>query len=321
MKWSILVALVLLVRGVAVEAQEAKIPRIGFLIASKAVTQEARLEAFKGGLRALGYVEGQNIVLEIRSGEGKPDLLPSAAAQLVKSKVNVIVSGGPSSTLAARRATKSIPIIMTLESDPVGDGLVENLARPGSNITGLSTFTPELSGKRLELLKEMVPNLTRVAVLSSRLQSSPQREELEAAAKGLNLRLQALELQGSNDIEPAFHKATKERAGAVLAQGASILLSHRSRVADLAVKNRLPVNYPREEFTKAGGLSVYAASTSDLARRAAIYVDKILKGADPAELPVEQPMKFDFIINLKAASQIGLTMPPNVLVRATKVIK
>jgi putative ABC transport system substrate-binding protein len=304
------------------DAQTKKIPRVGFLIASAASAQQPRLEAFKRGLRELGYIEGQNIAIEVRSGEGKPEQLPVAAAELVSLKVEVIVSGGPTSTRAAKQATNTIPIVMTLESDPVGDGLVASLARPGGNITGLSTLGPELSGKRLELLKEIVPSLSRVAVFySTDSRKAPQRNEIEVTARALKVQLQNLELQGPKDIEPAFEAATKGRAGAVLTQGSAVLLSQRTRVAELAIKNRLPVIFAREEFVEAGGLAVYAASTADLARRAATFVDKLLKGAKPADLPVEQPMKFEFVINLKTAKQIGLTIPPNVLARADRVIK
>ena len=316
-----LLAMILFWARVA-EAQPKKIPRVGFLIASAASAQESRLEAFKRGLRELGYVDGQNIAIEVRSGEGKPERLPVVAAELVSLKVEVIVSGGPASTRAAKQATNTIPIVMTLESDPVGDGLVASLARPGGNITGLSTLGPELSGKRLELLKEMVPKLSRVAVFySTDSRNASQGNEIEVTAQALTLQLQNLELKGPKDIEPAFQAATKGRAGAVLAQAPAILLSQRTRVAELAVKNRLPVMYSREEFIEAGGLVVYAASTTDLSRRAATFVDKILKGAKPAELPVEQPTKFEFVINLKTAKQIGLTIPPNVLARADRVIR
>jgi putative ABC transport system substrate-binding protein len=211
---------------------------------------------------------------------------------------------------------------MTLESDPVGDGLVASLARPGGNITGLSTLGPELSGKRLEILREIVPKLSRVAVFHSiDSRNASLSNEMEMAAQALRIKLQSLELKAPKDIEPAFEGAKKGRAGAVLAQSVAVLLSHRAWVAELAVKNRLPVMYSREEFIEAGGLVVYAASTADLSRRAATFVDKILKGAKPGELPVEQPKKFDFLVNLKAAKQIGLTIPPNVLARADRVIR
>ena len=240
---------VLLTAVPTIQAQQAKkLPRVGFLIASSAASQKPRLEAFKRGLRELGYVEGQNILLEIRSGEGKPDQISVAAAELVNLKVDVIVSGGPTSTRAAKHATSTIPIVLTLEGDPVGDGLVASLARPGGNITGLSTLGPELGGKRLELLKEMVPKLSRVAVLASRdqLDDSVQRKELEVAAKVLGVRLHILELKDPKDIEAVFQAATKARAGAILAQAAARLLSQRTRVAELAIQHQLPAIYSRE---------------------------------------------------------------------------
>jgi putative ABC transport system substrate-binding protein len=314
-------ALILATIHLAEAQQPKKVPQVGFLIASSASAQKPRLDAFKQGLRELGYVEGQNIAVEVRSGEGKPEQLAVVAAELV-GKVEIIVSGGPTSTRAAKQATNTIPIVMTLESDPVGDGLVASLARPGGNITGLSTLGSELSGKRLELLKEIVPKLSRVAVFhSTDSRNASQRNEIEVAARALKVQLQNLELQGPRDIEPAFEAATKGRAGAVLAQAPAVLLSQRTRVAELAIKTRLPAMYSREEFVEAGGLVVYAASTADLSRRAATFVDKILKGAKPAELPVEQPTKFEFVINLKTAKQIGLAIPPNVLARADRVIR
>jgi putative ABC transport system substrate-binding protein len=314
---------VLLITGL-VEAQQPpkKIPRVGFLIASSASSQVPRLEAFKRGMRELGYVEGQNIIIEIRSGEGKAELLPKAATELVNLKVDVIVSGGTTSTRALKQATSTIPIVMTLEGDPVGDGLAASLARPGGNITGLSTMGPELSGKRLELLKEMIPKISRVAVFySASPQNAPLSSEVDVAAKSLGLRLQKLELRGPTDIDTAFRAATRERAGAALARAAAVLLSQRTRVAELAIKSRLPMIFGREEFVEAGGLAIYAASTADLSRRAATYVDKILKGTKPADIPVEQPMKFELVFNLKTAKQIGITIPPNVLVRADRVIR
>jgi putative ABC transport system substrate-binding protein len=308
---------------ISAEAQQPpKIPRIGFLIASSAAAQEPRLRAFKRGLRELGYIEGSNIAIEVRSGEGKPEQLPMAAAELVTLNVQVIVSGGPASTRAAKQTTNTIPIVMTLDSDPVRDGLVVSLARPGGNITGLSTLGPDLSGKRLELLREIAPRLSRVAVFySTDTRNLPQWNEIDDAGRALGLQLQKLELQGPKDIDAAFQAAIKEHSGAVLAQAPAILLSQRTRVAELAIKSRLPTIYSREEFVQAGGLMHYAPSTSDLSRRAATFVDKILKGAKPADLPVEQPTKFELVINLKTAKQIGLTISPNVLARADRVIR
>ena len=241
---------------ISAEAQQPpKIPRIGFLIASSAAAQEPRLRAFKRGLRELGYIEGSNIAIEVRSGEGKPEQLPMAAAELVTLNVQVIVSGGPASTRAAKQTTNTIPIVMTLDSDPVRDGLVVSLARPGGNITGLSTLGPDLSGKRLELLREIAPRLSRVAVFySTDIRYLPQWNEIDDAGRALGLQLQKLELQGPKDIDAAFRAAIKEHSGAVLAQAPAILLSQRTRVAQLAIKRRLPTIYSREEFVQAGGL-------------------------------------------------------------------
>jgi putative ABC transport system substrate-binding protein len=317
-----LVAVILVSANLAEAQQAKKAPQVGFLIASSPSAQQPRLEAFKRGLRERGYTEGQNILLELRAGEGKSEQLSVAAAELVRLKVDIIVTGGPSSTLAARKATNTIPIVMTLDNDPVGEGLVASLARPGGNITGLSTLGPELSGKRLELLKEIVPKLSRVAMFyTSGRRGATDFKETDAAARALRLQLQYIELQSSNDVEAAFRTAIKRRAQAVLALSSAVLLSQRAQIAELAVKHRLPAIYAREEFVEAGRLMHYAPSTSDLSRRAATFVDKILKGTKPADLPVEQPMKFEFVVNLKAAKQIGLTIPPNVLVRADRVIR
>jgi putative ABC transport system substrate-binding protein len=269
-------------------------------------------------------VEGKNIVIEWRSTEGKTDRRPALAAELVHLKVDVIVAVGSGDIRAAKEATAAIPIVMVQGGDAVGSGFVASLARPGGNITGLSTLRPELSGKRLELLKETVPRLSRVAVfVSSTDQDYAQiQKEVELAAGALGVKLQYLEVRESKDIETAFREASKGRADAVLFRVAGpFVTSQRPQIAQLAVKSRLPVIYERAAEVEAGGLMSYGVNNSDMYRRAATYVDKILKGAKPADLPVEQPMKFEFIINLKAAKQIGLTIPPNVLVRADKVIK
>jgi putative ABC transport system substrate-binding protein len=268
-------------------------------------------------------VEGKNIVIEWRSAEGKADRLPALAAELVCLKVDVIVTAGPGSTRAAKEATPTIPIVMGQDTDPVGNGFVASLARPGGNITGLATLAPEIGGKRLELLKEIVPKLSRVAVLGTSTSpgSAQQLKEVERAAGALGVKLQYLDVLSFKDFETAFRAAGKGRAEAVLTLGSSILLSHRAQLADLAVKNRLPAIYAQPEYVEAGGLMTYGVSITDLFRRTATYVDKILKGAKPADLPVEQPQKFEFIVNLKAAKQIGLTIPPNVLARADRVIR
>jgi putative ABC transport system substrate-binding protein len=321
---SILIAVTLLTVGVIAEAQQpAKVPRIGYLIGGSLSSISNRTEAFRQGLRELGYVEGKNIVIEWRSAEGKLDRLPALAAELVRLKVDVIVSSAASQTPVAKEATKTIPIVMAQDNDPVETGVVASLARPGGNITGLAALTPELSGKRLELLKEVVPKLSRVAVLGT--STIPgytlSLKETERAAGAFGVKLQYIDVLDPRDIENAFRAASSGRAEAVLALGGPVLLTLRTQVADLAVKNRLPVIYPRPEFVEAGGLMTYGVDIADLHRRAAKYVDKILKGAKPADLPVEQPTKFELIINLKAAKQIGLTIPPNVLARADKVIK
>jgi putative ABC transport system substrate-binding protein len=309
---------------VPAEAQQpAKIPRIGFLGFTSLSGIAARIEAFRQGLRELGYVDGKNIVIEYRSAEGKLDRLSELAAELVRFKVDVIVTSGPSVTRAVKEATTTIPIVMGFDTDPVGNGFVASLARPGGNITGLSVVSPELSGKQLELLKEIVPKLSRVAVLgtSTNPGNSQALKETELAAGAYTVQLQNLDLLSPKDIETAFRDASKGRAGAVLVLASPIIESHRTQIADLAAKNRLPAIYYAPEFVEAGGLMSYGTSFADLFRRAATYVDKILKGAKPGDLPVEQPKKFEFIINLKTAKQIGLTIPPNVLARADKVIR
>ena len=317
-----LLATMLLASANLAAAQQPKtVPRIGFLSAASPAT--SRAEAFRQGLRELGYVEGKNIVIEWRFAEGKADRLPGLAAELVRLKVDVIVTSGPAPTRAAKEATSTIPIVMAQDPDPVGTGFVASLARPGGNITGLSNLRPELSGKRLELLREVVPRLTRVAVLYNpgNPVSGPELKETELAARALGVQLQYLNVLSPKDIETVFRAASKGRADAVLVLASPFLLSHRTQIADLAAKSRLPAIYYSTEFVEDGGLMSYGVSFTDLYRRAATYVDKILKGAKPADLPVEQPTKFEFIVNLKAAKQIGLTIPPNVLARADKVIR
>ena len=307
------------------EAQQAgKVSRIGYLTSSSLSSQLYRHEAFRQGLRELGYVEGKNIVIEWRSGEGNEDRVPGLAAELVRLKVDVIVTAGPGVTRVAKEATVTIPIVMTQDRDPVGTGFIASLARPGGNITGLSSLAPELSGKRLELLKETVPRLSRVAVFgtSTTPGSAQAFKEVELAAGAFGVKIQSLDILSPKDIETAFRDAVKGRADAVLFQVAGpFASSQRPQIAALAVKSRLPAIYELPPYVEAGGLMSYGVSLPDLDRRAAVYVDKILKGTRPADLPVEQPKKFEFVINLKAAKQIGLTIPPNVLARADKVIK
>jgi ABC-type uncharacterized transport system substrate-binding protein len=306
------------------EAQQpTKVPRIGFFSSISPSIFSARVEAFRQGLRELGYVEGKNIVIEWRSAEGKADRLPALAAELVRLKVDVIVSPGPGPTRAAKQATNTIPIVMAFDDDPVGSGFAASLARPGGNITGLSTLASEISGKQLELLREIVPKLSRVAVLGNASQPGhPQAlKEINVAADAFRVQVQYLEVRGPKDVETAFRAASKERADAALVLGSPIFISQRKQLADLAAKSRLPAIYNRPEYVEDGGLVFYGVSYTDLFRRAATYVDKILKGAKPGDIPIEQPKKFEFIINLKAAKQIGLTIPPNVLARADRVNK
>ena len=303
--------------------QPKKVPRIGFLSSVFPAALSARMEAFRQGLRELGYVEGKNIVIEYRYAEGKLDGLSEFAAELSRLKVDVIVAGGPAVTRRAKEATSTIPIVMAFDNDPVGNGFVASLARPGGNITGLATLYPEISGKQLELLKEITPRLSRVAVLGdSTLPGNAQAlRETELAASAFGVKHLYLDVLSPKDIETVFREASKGRADAVLVLSSSFLLSHRKQVADLAVKSRLPAIYPQSEYVEDGGLMSYGVSYADLYRRAATYVDKILKGAKPTDLPVEQPTKFELVLNLKTAKQIGLTIPPNVLARADKVIR
>ena len=305
---------ILFALSLAAEAQQAtKIFRIGYLTVSPSVFP-GRVEAFRRGLRELGYIEGKNIVIEWRYTEGKLDRIPAIAAELVRLKVDIIVSGGPTATPFLKEAITTIPIVMGFHTDPVGTGLIASLARPGGNITGLSVLSPELGGKRLELLKEIVPKLSRVIVLgSSTLPGNAQTlKETELAAGALGVKLQYFDVLSPRDLEAAFRPTASGRADAVLALGNTVLNVHRKQVADLAVKSQMPAIYYAAEFVEAGGLMFYGVDFTDLLRRAATYVDKILKGAKPADLPVEQPKKFEFIINLKAAKQIGLMIPSNV---------
>ncbi len=321
---SILFVVVLLAVGAIAEAQQpAKITRIGYLDAVSLSVNAARVEAFRQSLRKLGYVEGKNIFIEWRSADGKLDRLPALAAELVHLKVDIIVTGGRSATRAAKEATSTIPIVMTQDSDPVANGFVASLARPGGNITGLSTLAPELSGKQLELMKEIIPKLSRVAVFGSSTSpgNAQSLREVELAARAFKVQLQYLDVLDPKDIETAFRAASNGRADGVLVLNSPVFASRQTQVVDLAVKSRLPAIYWRSDFVEAGGLMSYGTSQNDLDRRAATYVDKILKGTKPADLPVEQPTKFELVINLKTAKQIGVTIPQKVLARADKVIK
>jgi ABC-type uncharacterized transport system substrate-binding protein len=315
--------LAVLLPAVSLHAQEpTKVPRIGYLGITAPSAMTARYEAFRQGLRELGYAEGKNIIIEWRTAEGKLDRLPALAAELVRLKVDVIVTAGPTATQAAKEATVTIPIVMTFDIDPVGSGFVASLARPGRNITGLSTLAPEISGKQLELLKEIVPKLSRVAVFGTNQPGNAQAlKEIEAAAAVFKIQLQYLDVKVLKDLETAFEAAKKARADGVLGLSNAIFNAYRKQLAEIAIKSQLPAIYDRREFVEDGGLMSYGVSVTDLDRRAATFVDKILKGAKSGDLPVEQPKKFEFVINLKAARQIGLTIPPNVLARADKVIK
>ena len=310
---------------VSAEAQQAKkVPRIGYLGGTSGSAVGGRTEAFRQGLRELGYVEGKNIVIEYRHHEGKVDRLPALAAELVRLKVDIIITAGAPAARAAKEATSTIPIVMTNVGDPVGSGFVASLARPGGNITGLSTLAPELSGKRLELLKEIVPRLSRVAVFgtSTTPDNAPSLKEVELAAKALGVNVQYLNVLDRKDSETAFRDAVKGLAEAILMMvSGTVGNSQRPQFVELAVKSRLPAIYYRSEYVEAGGLMFYGVNILDLDRRAATYVDKILKGRKPADLPVEQPIKFEFIINLNAAKHIGLTIPHEVLARADRVIR
>jgi putative ABC transport system substrate-binding protein len=314
---------VFLLTGTLTEAQQSNVPRIGYLLGSlSSAGDQARSEAFRQGLRDLGYVEGKNIVIEYRSAEGKADRFPSLAADLVRLTVELIVTAGPLATRAAKQATSTIPIVMANDPDPVGNGFVATLARPGGNITGLSNLAPEIGGKQLELLKEIVPKLSRVAVFGTPTQpgTTQRLREMEVAAGAFGLKLQYLDVQSPKDIEGAFRAANKSGADAVLIMMAGVVAGAQ-RTREFAAKSRVPAIYQSRGSVEAGGLMSYGVNIRDLDRRAATYVDKILKGAKPADLPVEQPTKFELVINLKTAKQIGLTIPPNVLARADRVIR
>jgi len=312
---------------VAEAQQPKKVPRIGFLSGRgnpTAATPDPNASAFRQGLRDLGYIEGKNILIEYRYAAGKLEAIPSLVTELMRLKVDVFVSPHSGAIRTFGQATKAVPIVMVTNLDPVATGIVASLAHPGGNITGLTRLTRELGGKRLELLKEVVPRISRVGVLWNVEDESSTIgfKEYEAGAAAMKIQLQSLEVRNPNaDLEGAFHAMTKRRADALIAIWNPLFLDHSKQIADLAIKNRLPSMYEGSEFAEAGGLMSYSASNAEAFRRAATYVDKILKGAKPAELPVEQPTKFEFIINLNTAKQIGLTISQSVLYRADKVIK
>jgi putative tryptophan/tyrosine transport system substrate-binding protein len=316
----------LLAPSFPVHAQQAtKIPRIGYVSASgDSIHPGPSVEAFRRGLRVLGYIEGKNIQVDYRYLEGVNDRLQSFVADLVQHKVDILVATSPSAILAAKRATKTIPIVIVTTQDPVAAGIVDSLARPGGNITGVTRLTRELSGKRLDLLKEVVPGISRIGVLSVEDTSgmSNALKEYEAAARAQKITLKSLMVHGPNpDLEGAFREAAISRVSALIPVNNTVLLPYQKKIADLAIKNRMPLMVERGEFVEAGGLTSYSANDAEIFRRAGWYVDKILKGAKPGDLPVEQPTKFELVINLKTAKQIGLTIPPNVLARADRVIR
>jgi len=320
-----LVTLLFLVIATFVEAQQpAKIPLIGFIESGTPSSSSGRIEAFRQGLRDLNYIEGKNILVEYRYAEAKNERFPSIVAELVQLKVDVLVSHSLTVIRTAKQATKTIPIVMAIPDDPVATGLVDSLAHPGGNITGLTRLSRELSGKRLELLKETVPRMSRVGVLRDADNSGVAIgfKEYEVAARALKIPLQSLEVRNPNpDFEGVFQAAAKGRVNALITVRNALLNRYAKRIADLAIKNRLPSMHETSDYVEAGGLVSYAAGEAESYRRAVYYVDRILKGTKPADLPVEQPTKFELVINLKTAKQIGVTIPQSVLYRADKVIK
>ena len=316
----------LLTAPLAADAQQAgKVPRIGFLSVTSPSDRPPLLAAFRQGLRELGWVEGQNIVIDYRYAEDRVDRLPDLAAELVRLKVDIIIaSGGTQAATAAKNATGTIPIVMIAVRDPVGTGLIASLARPGGNVTGTSGYAGlEIVAKQLELLKETVPEIRRVAILSNPANAYHQLaiREVNVAARSLGVQLQLLEARGPNEFDGAFAAMANERVGALLVVSDVIFNAHQTRLADLAARSRLPAAYGVRESVEAGGLMSYGPSFLDLHRRAASYVDKILKGAKPADLPVEQPTKYELVINMKTAKALGLTISQSVLLRADEVIQ
>jgi putative ABC transport system substrate-binding protein len=323
LKWVGIVAIAItltLCGAVAQAQQQAKISRIAYLSLGAPSSSSPNLNAFRRGLRQLGYFEGQNIFIEYRYAESRTERLPDLVADLVRLKVDVIAASGTQANLAAKKGAGAIPIVMTNSDDPLGSGLVESLARPGGNVTGFSSLGQELSGKRLELFREAFPKVRRVAVLWHTT-ANPAFRMTQTAAQALGIKILSSEVRGPEDFDNAFALVTRERSDGLFTVTAAFMTLNRKRIVEFAAKNRLPAMYHNEQFVEDGGLMSYATSIQDLHYRAATYVDKILKGAKPAELPVQQPMKFDFVVNLKAAEQIGVTIPPNLLVRAQRVIR
>ena len=312
-----------LLTSASAHAQPKKIWRVGYLSYGSVEIDKSLLAALQQGLRELGYLDGKTIVIEQRYAAGQFDKLDELAAELVRANVDVIVVAGDPAAHAAKKATNAVPIVIVTSPDPVGTGLIASLAHPGGNITGLSDFHGGVITKRLELLKDVAPLASRIAVfLNPANRSNPlQLKDIQAAAPAFRVKLLSLEIKGPDDIDPAFATIVKERAGALIVLGDRLFATHQRRIIELSVKSRLPTIYSQWLYVEAGGLMSYGANFTDQYRRAATYVDKILKGAKPADLPVEQPKKFEFVINLKTAKQIGLTIPPNVLARADRVIR
>ena len=324
-KWGWVFALAVafvLFGAVALAQQPKKLARICHLGTTVTATAEM-IKPFQQRLRELGYVEGQNVIIDYRYFEGKVERLPDLAAEFVRLNCDVILTSGSEAPEAAKNATKSVPVVMAFGADAVKLGIVADLARPGGNITGLTNIGAELYGKRLELLKETVPKLSRAAFLwsSSRLSADDELKEIETVARFLKVGIQSLEVKGPDDFEGAFQAATKKRAQALILGGGGFFAAHQTRILELAAKSRLPAMYPNTRYVEAGGLMTYSEDRSEMFRRAAEIVDKILKGTKPADIPVDRPKKFEFVINLKAAKQIGLTIPPEVLARASRIVR
>jgi ABC-type uncharacterized transport system substrate-binding protein len=321
---SLTLSAILFALGLSAEAQQQKkIPRIGFLGNSTAALEENLVEPFRQGLHDLGYVEGKNILIEYRWAEGNYDRFPALIGELVAQKVDIIVTAGTPASLAVKKAAPSIPLIMAAVGDPIGTGLIESLAHPGGNVTGLSAIAADLEGKRIELLREVIPKLSHVAVLWNPANTFQviSEKEVQTAARALKMKVLSLGVQSPAQFDDAFATIRRERPRALLVLADRIFLQNRARIMEFATKQHLPGVYAYLELVEAGGLMSYGPSYADMHRRAAIYVDKILKGAKPADIPVEQPEKFELVINVKAAKQIGLIIPPNVLAKADRVIK
>jgi len=324
MRLIVILTLTILAAPLGAEAQRAaKVPRVGLLIPVSPASGAPHVAAFRQGLGELGYIDGTNIVLEVRFSEGRHDRLPVLASELVRLKVDVIVAGSTPGALAAKNATDTIPIVIVTTGDPVARGLAASLARPGGNLTGVTTLSKELSVKQLEVLKEAVPTVTRVAILvnPANPDTGPAVKGLEAAARVLGVQPQVVEVRDPNEFDNAFTAMSKEHAGALFVLGDPMFFTHRTRIVGLAAKSRLPAMYGHREFVDIGGLMFYGATLSDMWRRAATYVDKILKGARAGDLPIEQPMKFELVINLQTAKALDLTIPPLLLFQTTEVIQ